>query len=604
MTRKVLYIICLLQMFWTKTEAQISPGDLSRSHAQLEGMMNCTQCHVIGEKVSNEKCLNCHKEIKTRIDKSEGYHASKDVKGKDCAKCHSDHHGRNFDMVRFDEKNFNHNLTGYTLAGAHQKIDCRQCHKPDFIDEPALKKRKESYLGLSQKCNNCHTDYHQKTLGNDCAKCHNNEAFVPASKFDHDKAAFALAGKHKSVDCKACHQMETRNGSAFQKFAGIDFKNCNSCHSDIHKNNLGQNCKECHNELAFSNLSTLHKFNHSRTNFTLKGKHRQADCAQCHQMKISPAAIFQDRLGVKTNECATCHQDVHEGKFGSNCSDCHNENSFHEVSKMENFDHDLTDFALEGRHQAVDCKKCHTQSFTTPVTHNACAACHADFHEGQFSRNDKNYDCKKCHSVEGFEESLFGIEEHRATKFPLEGGHAATPCFACHLKEEKWQFAELGSKCADCHQDIHAGQISEKYYPQQDCAQCHVPQNWQENHFDHNKTPFQLLGIHVQQKCTACHMPDEQHKQGKFIGLSGACAGCHQNVHGDQFEVNGQTDCARCHGFESWNMENFDHDKARFKLEGKHKEVACDKCHRKIENNGNTLVQYKFKQFECIDCHQ
>ncbi len=30
---------------------QISPGDLSNAHKDLEGMSNCTKCHVLGDKV-------------------------------------------------------------------------------------------------------------------------------------------------------------------------------------------------------------------------------------------------------------------------------------------------------------------------------------------------------------------------------------------------------------------------------------------------------------------------------------------------------------------------------------------------------------------------
>ena len=48
--------------------AQISPGDLAQPHAHLEGMSNCTKCHILGEKVSNDLCLDCHTELKTRID--------------------------------------------------------------------------------------------------------------------------------------------------------------------------------------------------------------------------------------------------------------------------------------------------------------------------------------------------------------------------------------------------------------------------------------------------------------------------------------------------------------------------------------------------------
>lgn len=584
--------------------AQLSPGDLSGAHRELEGMSKCTQCHVLGDKVSNDKCLSCHKEIKSRIDKKQGYHVSKEVKGKDCADCHSDHHGRNFDMIRFDEKNFNHTLAGYELTGAHKKIDCRECHKPDFVEDTNLKKRRDTYLGLKQDCLGCHADYHQKTLSNKCADCHTTEAFAPASKFSHDKTDFPLLGKHKPLACIDCHQKETKNGQEFQRFADVPFKTCASCHDDVHKNNLGPNCKECHNEQGFDNFSNLDRFNHGRTTFPLRGKHKHVDCFSCHQQDAVPMTVFQDRLGIRPEDCISCHDDVHENKFGPNCVDCHNETSFRKVGNLDKFDHDLTGFALLGKHQTVDCKKCHTESFTQPLPHNTCAACHTDYHDGQFIKNESSPDCAQCHTVDGFQGSTFSFEAHEKTKFPLDGAHLATPCIACHLKAEKWAFRNIGERCIDCHDDVHNGQIPEKYYPGKDCAQCHLTSGWKEHQFDHSKTPFALQGAHAQQDCRACHIPDAEHRFGRFTGLPASCANCHDDAHQKQFEVNGSTDCRRCHDFEGWKISQFDHDQSRFKLEGKHISVACDQCHRTIEINGITLTRYKFESIDCIVCHQ
>lgn len=598
-----LFYITLLTMLSLRALGQLSPGELSKAHAELEGLANCTQCHEIGKKVSNDKCLSCHQEVRKRIDQGKGYHFSREVRGKDCASCHSDHHGRNFDMVRLDINGFNHNLTGYELQGTHKRIDCRECHQPDLIVDLNAKNIATTFLGLDRQCLSCHTDYHQKTLSNDCARCHNAEAFAPAVNFDHNKTDFALTGKHLSVDCAGCHQKETRNGSDFQRFSGVAFDNCSSCHNDAHNDNLGSHCNECHTDQSFTILTG--NFNHSRTPFPLKGKHAKVNCAECHSLDATPLTVFQDRKGIKTQQCSTCHEDVHEKKFGNQCADCHNEQSFRVSGPLENFNHKLTGFELAGKHVAVDCRKCHEQSYLDPLPHNDCANCHADYHQGQFAANRVAApDCAGCHTVEGFEISLFTLEDHNRSDFPLEGAHAATPCFACHQEEGQWNFRGIGERCVDCHQDVHAGEIDSKFYPQQACEQCHVSISWKDSRFNHDLTRFKLAGAHARQKCGACHVADSEPKQRTFAGLPTTCSGCHEDAHYQQFEKNGATDCARCHGFENWGTDNFNHNKTAFKLEGKHIGVPCAACHKEIEADGKVFVQYKFESFECVVCHR
>lgn len=89
-----------------------------------------------------------------------------------------------------------------------------------------------------------------------------------------------------------------------------------------------------------------------------------------------------------------------------------------------------------------------------------------------------------------------------------------------------------------------------------------------------------------------------------FLNLSTDCSQCHENVHGSQFEQEGLTDCARCHGFENWGIGDFNHDNTAFKLEGRHAAIACEACHKPTEIDGERIIQYQFKSFECIDCHK
>ena len=522
----VIALVLVLSVY--ELAAQLSPGDLSNPHAHLEGLSNCTQCHVLGNRVANEKCLACHSEIQQRITAKKGYHYSSEVKDKTCFSCHSEHNGKNFKIVRLDVTNFDHNLTGYQLSVPHAKEDCRSCHTTAHIADPKIKAKKNTYLGLNAECLSCHEDYHQQTLSSVCLNCHTPEAFKPATKFNHSTARFKLAGKHQSVDCIECHKVETINGKKFQEFRGLQFANCTNCHDDPHKNQFGQNCRQCHTENSFQTI-----------------------------------------LGVNT------------------------------------FDHSKTDFMLEGKHQAVDCKVCHKTKLTDPLKHDRCTDCHTDYHMGQFTRNGVSPDCSQCHSVKGFTQFSYSIDQHNLGVFPLNGSHGAVPCLDCHKKQEKWSFRNIGLVCKDCHTDVHSTLIQPKYYPGADCRVCHNEERWADVTFDHSTTGFGLTGAHIDKECRLCHFKTDAvgltHQ--KFQGLSTNCSECHTDNHYRQFEKNGITDCTRCHSTKDWTASAFNHDNTAFKLDGKHVNVACVKCH-KVEKEGSvSYIKYKLKEFKCESCH-
>ncbi|MBE0642374.1 MAG: cytochrome c3 family protein [Bacteroidales bacterium] len=508
--------------------AQISPGPLSEVHAHLEGMSNCTKCHSLGNKVTNEKCLACHTAIRDRVEQNKGYHSSAPVKGKMCYSCHNDHHGRKFQIIRFDAESFDHRLAGYILEGKHKEAACRDCHKSAFISNPELKKSKTTYLGLSTSCAGCHEDVHLGTLGTDCKTCHGQNAFKPAPGFDHQRTSFPLAGKHRDVECSDCHKESVRNGKPFRNYSGLAFK-----------------------------------------------------------------------------RCTDCHKDPHEGRFGQDCKQCHSEESFTLVKGTGSFDHQQTRFPLEGQHKRVNCRDCHKTKLTDPLAFTRCADCHTDYHQGDFVKENKTTDCSECHSVQGFNGSSFSLEKHQQSPFPLNGAHLATPCFACHKKTEKWRFRSIGLVCRDCHDDVHENRIDPKYYPGKDCRSCHSENSWKDIAFDHSLTPFPLSGKHSTTSCRSCHFKTNgtEPVQQVFSGLGVLCENCHPDAHYQQFAVEGKTDCGRCHEPEDWKARLFDHSRSRFPLEGKHKEVACEKCHPRISVGDISYVRYKYEDIRCENCH-
>ncbi|MEM6347212.1 MAG: cytochrome c3 family protein [Bacteroidota bacterium] len=619
MNRLTRHIFLLLSLSLTVAQAQLSPGDLTSAHAEFEGLSNCTLCHDLGNKVTNQKCLECHEDIQSFLDANQGYHAHQSVRQQDCFTCHSEHHGRRFDMVRFDQDAFDHNLTGYELEGQHDVIDCRECHAPENIADPEIRRRENTFLGLDQECLSCHDDYHQQTLSEDCISCHNFEGFRPAPGFDHNEADFALRGEHANVDCIECHAETTRNGQEFQEFSGIPFGRCTDCHDDVHNGQLPGTCTQCHDETSFSRFLGQRRFRHDRTGFSLKGAHKQEDCYSCHTQTSNPLQVFQDQLGIAETSCISCHEDHHEGKYGEDCAQCHNEESFLSLNdNLDFFDHSVTDYPLEGLHREVDCRSCHTERFSTAIDFSECKNCHEDYHNGQFASSGPNgqaADCNACHTLEqDFTFTSYSIERHQESAFPLEGAHMATPCFACHIDEadpeQHWSFREVGQACIDCHENIHEGYISDKFYPNQDCASCHGSESWASTNiqFDHNLTNWPLEGKHQEVDCRACHFEavadNSTEFNQQFIELSTDCISCHDNVHGDDFAIDGVTDCVRCHVTTSWLPEKFDHNTTAFPLEGKHAELDCRACHEVEDASGSTVLLYKLEKFECIDCHQ
>ncbi len=507
--------------------AQISPGELSKAHADLEGISNCTKCHTLGKSLDNAKCLDCHKEIAGLINLNRGYHSNKKVKNENCWKCHGEHFGRNFQIIRFDENKFNHNEALYELAGKHKELECNKCHKKDFISDSKLKQKAKTFLGLTGECADCHEDVHRNTLGKDCASCHNEEKFKPAVKFNHDEAKFKLTGAHKNVGCEKCHAIENIDGKEFQRFTDIEFSSCNSCHTDVHKGKFGKKCASCHTTKSFTDVKNLKSFNHSKTAFPLIGKHKRVKCSSCHKGSLSFKPKFK-----------------------------------------------------------------------------YCYNCHSDFHDGEFENSGILRDCKECHNENGFSPSLFSMERHAELKFKLTGAHTAIPCTDCHYQGNKWKFRISGDNCIECHEDFHSSVRNSKFFTGINCESCHSTGSWQSVTFDHNKTKFELLGKHKEEKCESCHFKSEEGKIVQhFNDLGTNCSGCHEDIHAGQFNESDSETCKTCHTFDNWEPTLFDHNNTGFALEGAHAKVECNQCHYAVSKGKVQYILYKIERTRCIDCH-
>ncbi len=408
-------------------ESLLMPGKLATAHAKLEE--TCTNCHDRTDRSRQSAlCLDCHKDIAADVRDRHGFHGRMPNAGAGkCIGCHTEHLGRDGDIVRLNKLEFDHERTDFPLAGAHRALACASCHKSG-----------EAYRKAQPACLSCHKkdDYHDGQLAATCADCHNPDSWTGA-RFDHNKTAFALTGAHLSVSCGGCHL-----GGRYKPAP----KTCVGCHAtdDAHRGERGDDCGKCHTTTGWKEA----KFDHVKeTGFALLGHHAKIDCVGCHR-----SGNFKDKI---PKDCYGCHKadDSHAGRFGIKCDSCHGNEEWRPVK----YDHlAKTKFALLGIHAKLDCHVCHTANVATQKLGTDCLACHraANPHGAKFQTA-----CDTCHDQQDWHSEI--TFDHDLTSFPLLGLHSVVSCAQCHRTQA---FGEAKSRCIDCHKkdDVHKGGLGDK----------------------------------------------------------------------------------------------------------------------------------------------
>lgn len=489
-----------VQAFAVNPETLLMPGKLTAAHQKYEEQ--CTQCHNRRDRTQQTPlCLACHKDVAADIAAGAGFHGRlQNITATQCKACHSEHLGRDADIVKLNREQFSHSMTDFPLAAGHASAACGSCHEPG-----------KRYREAPAHCIACHKkdDAHEGALGTDCASCHDASAWRQV-RYDHGKTKFQLTGTHTQVPCAQCH---------FGNHYRATPMACISCHApdDVHRGTRGAKCADCHTTSGWKTA----KFDHAReTGFALLGAHSLIQCQSCHG-----SGNLHDQL---PHDCIGCHrdQDAHSERFGVKCEQCHDNDRWTPVP----YDHARdAHWPLEGRHAKADCHACHTKPVATQKLPRDCASCHRtdDVHGGKLGSQ-----CAHCHTVQGWLSEL--DFDHDLTDFPLVGLHVAVPCEQCHATRE---YRGIARGCHGCHQsdDVHKGGLGSE------CARCHSPNGWRIWDFDHGKeTGFPLSGRHGKLACADCHkQPADQLK------LATACASCHSrdDVHLGQYG----RQCQRCH---------------------------------------------------------
>ncbi len=451
-------------------------------------------------------------------------------------------------------------------------------------------------------------------------------------------------------DCLKCHTMG----------AGIPDAKCIACHKEIetslknptslHSKNKTTGCYKCHPDHKGREYDSViidqKTFDHKQTSFALEGKHQKIDCNKCHTQKREKKASRQEDpsyLGLKNQGCIKCHEkeDKHHftGEFAKkDCDSCHNQLSW---KNNINFDHNDTKFKLIGKHNTIECIKCHVNKNTPTkdlyfvwslATKSKCLDCHADkdvhfFKQADLSASDRKRleKCQSCHNENDWKKDI-NFDHNLDTKWKIRGKHKEVTCKKCHLSQNVpiYFFPKLlTDNCKVCHKDPHIGKFKGKN-AQAKCTNCHTEEDWNKirkdfGTFNHDlDTPFILDGAHKKINCNDCHKKDPFDKQQVFHFENERlqfCISCHKNIHDNKLhDTFLEKSCAYCHNTTTFkSAPNFDHNKSRFKIDGAHKKIEreCKKCHPsenpKLPSHptkNHALFIYKNSDDNfCVTCH-
>lgn len=475
------------------------------------------------------------------MDANLGYHADK----KDnCGRCHSDHNGRPFELVYWprDIDNFDHIETGYSLTGKHKDVKCNQCHTKEFIVGEEIRQWAQKY-----------TDF-------------------------------------PTLD---------------RTFLGLS-QECNVCHEDIHKDDTSDKCQSCHNTTDWKQVRDT--FDHDQARYILTGAHRTTECEKCHPPLPNASKPVMQLTGLVFKNCIPCHEDVHKDEVSDDCKSCHNTVDW--KTAQDEFDHNRARFILTGAHKKVACEKCHDKTpeetekvwTLTGMAFDNCSRCHKDVHKGSYGNT-----CETCHTTVDWKQDLKPFD-HNKTDYPLKGKHSNLKCAACHTPESQGKLPKFG-RCLDCHVDKHDGQFVRRQ-DQGDCKACHTVNGFKPTTFTlsmHQAIRFTLKGSHLAVPCSACHEPylmrnGESTTRFVWQQIPG-CDQCHKDVHRNQFARRYQNDCGACHTENDFKSLIFDHQATAFPLDGKHQNVACEKCHEAEQDTEGIFVRYQPVAHKCVDCH-
>ena len=541
--------------------------------------LNCFDCHQNGFENTSTDCFSCHA---TDFQASVNPNHSMLSISTNCIECHT----TDPDWM---PASFSVHNNYYQLNGAHALIadDCMTCHNGDYVNTP------NTCIGCHQEEYNATTNpnHLQAQFGTDCASCHTEDAWLPAT-FDHDAQYFPIySGAHMGVwsECTECHT-DINNFAVFS---------CVSCHlnpeTDIEHTIVGgyiyedNACLACH-PAGDADMA----FDHNATAFPLTGGHIGVDCLDCHMNGFVDTPM----------NCDACHLPDYNASTNPNhstlglpqtCDDCHTTEPGWIPATFDIHDQY---YLLTGEHQVIadNCIVCHDGDYVN--TPNSCDGCHISDYNAATNPNHLTLGipitCETCHTTDpDWKPATFDIHDDY---YELVEAHEliADDCVACHNGD----YNNTPNTCVGCHLDDYNSTTNPNHSQAQfntDCEMCHTQTSWIPSTFDHDAMYFPIYsGTHLDEwtTCMECHT--NPNNLAEF-----SCIVCHLNPETDDehvlvggyiYEDNA---CLACHPIGE-SSGAFDHNDTSFPLTGAHDGLDCLDCHM----NG-----YMDTPTNCDACH-
>jgi hypothetical protein len=288
---------------WDEVVFDHADTDFPLTGAHIE--LNCLDCHADGYAGTPTACFGCHEEDYNNVDDPD--HVAENY-SHDCLECHN-----TFD---WEDVVIDHSLTDFPLEGAHQLLECVQCHA-------------DGYTGTPTVCFGCHEEdfdlaepvHEPGAFGTECTDCHTQVVWIP-SIFDHNEQTnYDLTGMHLEQDCTLCHVGGQYTGTP---------ENCFFCHADDYNQANDPNhqaaafptdCEMCHNTFDWEDADFTHIVWFPIYNGSHQGE--WDTCADCHP-NSNDYTEFDCLSCHEQGETNEDHDEVPNYQYNSfACYDCH-----------------------------------------------------------------------------------------------------------------------------------------------------------------------------------------------------------------------------------------------------------------------------------------